>query len=210
MKVRLLTIADYDQIEKIHYDTFFSDRRKKELRGKPVSHDFERIARKDEKLFSAIKKYYLNPDDKEHLMWGVFDDQEHLLVYTGVRLDLPGIWNDGFVFAWMKGDPTVNNVRNGAMYLMLKEAYDYCESVGKKRWYWIIEKDRHSKYNALANKSTKFIDERYDFYTLCEIPRGSKPDIDWVWAMIGRVQDFENDYIVRAGVLKEHLLNGKA
>jgi hypothetical protein len=209
MYVRLLDVNDFKQVEKIYYDSFISDRKRKELRNIEVEKDFDKIEKVDKKWFDAIYNLYLNPKDTDHPMWGVFDDNDKLLVYTGVRLDLPGIWNDGFCFAWMKGDPAVNNVRNGAMYLMLKTAYDYCESIGKTKWYWIIEKDRHSRYNALAIKSTKFIDDRWDPYTLCEIPRGHKPDIEWVWSMIGRMPSTDTDYIVRAGSLKKHLLNSK-
>ena len=202
MHVRLLTQDDYEQVMRIYRDSTVSDHRRKESRGIEVEKDPEKIAKVDLKFSEAMKRLYLNTEDKDHPMWGVFDDHNNLLVYTGVRLDLPGIWRDGFVFAWWKGDPAVNNVRNGAINLILRTAYDYCESIGKKRFYWIIEKDRHSRYNALAIKSTTFIDERYDFYTLGEVPKGTKPEIDWVWSMLGRIPAVNVDTIVRAGVLK--------
>lgn len=202
MHVRLLDQTDYEQVMRIYKDSTISDNRRKEARGIEVEKNLEKIAKVDFKFSEAMKRLYLEPNDKDHPMWGAFDSNGRLLVYTGVRLDLPGAWRDGFVFAWWKGDPSVNNVRNGANHSILKTAYDYCEGIGKKRFYWIIEKDRHSRYNALAIKSTTFIDERYDFYTLCEIPKGTKPEIDWVWSMLGRIPAVNVDTIVRAGVLK--------
>jgi len=210
MKIRLLTIEDFDQIERIYYDSFIAERHKRELRNLPVEKDFEKIAKKDKTWFDAIKALYLDPLDKHHLMWGAFDDTGNLTVYVCVRTDLPGIWRDGFVFAWMKGDPSVNNMTNGSLAAIWKEAYAHCEGIGLTKWYWIIEKDRLRKFNAFASRSTQFVDDRYDPYTLCDIPKGSKPDIDWVWSMIGRVTSPDTDYIVRAGRLKQHLIDSKS
>lgn len=207
MQVRLLNQGDFEQIERIYYDSFFAERKKKELKNLPIETNFEKIAKKDKTWFEAIEIFYLDPSDDKHLMWGAFDDNGKLLVFVCVRMDLPGIWRDGFVFAWMKGDPAVNNLTNGALGQIWKAAYDHCEGVGKTKWYWIIEKDRHRKFNAFATRYTPFVDEKYDSYTLCEIPMGRQPDIEWVWSMIGRIVSTDTDYIVRAGTLKQHLLD---
>jgi hypothetical protein len=204
MEIRLLNLEDFDQIEKIYFDSFWSDRKKKELRGQDVEQDFEKIARKDDKWFESIRSLYLNEEDANHLMWGAFEDGV-LLVYCCVRMNLPCAWNDGFVIAWMRGDPNVNNMTNGSLGEMWKEIYNYTESLGKRRWYWIVEKDRHRKFNAFATRYTSFVDEKYEPYLLCEIPKESKPDISWVWSMIGRIPPTDADYVVRAGILKEYL-----
>lgn len=204
MEIRLLNLDDFDQIEKIYFDSFWADRKKKETRGLEVEQDFEKIAQKDDKWFSSIKALYLNDEDTNHLMWGAFDEGK-LLVYFCVRLNLPGAWSDGFVIAWMRGDPNVNNMTNGSLGEIYKVVYDYTESIGKRRWYWIIEKDRHRKFNAFATRYTGFVDERYEPYLLCEIPKNGKSDISWVWSMIGRISPTDADYVVRAGILKEYL-----
>lgn len=206
---RLLNLDDFDQVAKIYNDSTVRDRHRKRLRGSDVNDDPEKIASIDAKFYEAVKKLYLNTADVNHPMWGVFDITGKLLVYTGVRLDLPDEYADSFCFAWMKGDPAIDNVTNGAMYLMLKTAFDHCEAIGKTRWFWIIEKRRLPKYNALAIKSTSFIDERYDPYTLCEIEENVQPTIDWVWAMFGRINKVDTTYVVRGGRLKEHLRNSK-
>ena len=44
MEIRLLNLDDFDQIEKIYFDSFWADRKKKETRGLEVEQDFEKIA----------------------------------------------------------------------------------------------------------------------------------------------------------------------
>lgn len=210
MHVRLLNLNDFDEVVRIYHDSDRHDKHRKNVRGFDVHEPPEVLEQIHTRLYSAFKNLYLNPDEIYYPMWGVFDDNDKLVVYTGVRLDLPGEFADSFYFAWMKGDPAINNVRNGAMYLMLKTAFDYCEAIGKTRWFWIIEKHRMSRYNALAIKSTTFIDERYDPYTLCEITPGVKPTIDWVDAMIGRGRVVDTDYVVRGGILKPQFRNRKS
>jgi len=210
MYSRLLDLKDFDQVARIYQDSNQHDKYRKRLRGFDVHEPPEVAERLDSILYDALKNLYLNPEDIYHPMWGVFDDNGKLLVYTGVRLDLPGEYIDSFCFAWMKGDPAINNVRNGAMYLMLKTAFDYCEAIGKTRWFWIIEQHRLGRYNSLAIKSTTFIDDRYDPYTLCEIHPGVKPSIPWVDAMIGRGRVLDTTYVVRGGRLKEQFRNSKS
>jgi hypothetical protein len=206
MEIRLLTINDFEQIERIYFDSFWADRKKKELRGIEVEQDFEFIQKKDDRWFENAKNLYLNEEDTNHLMWGAFEEQR-LVVFFCVRLNLPGAWDDGFVISWMRGDPTVNNMTNGSLGKMYKIVYDHCEAIGKKRWYWIVEQDRYRKFNAFAKRYTSFIDDRYEPYLLCDIPRNTKPGVDWVWSMIGRTMATHEDYTVRAGILKEeHVL----
>lgn len=202
MEIRLLTIEDFDQIEKIYFDSFWSDRKKKELREIEVDQDFERIAKKDDRWFASIKNLYLNPEDTNHLMYGALEDGK-LLVYFCVRLNLPGAWSDGFVISWMRGDPAVNNMTNGALGKMYEVVYAHTESIGKKRWYWIVEQDRYKKFNAFARRYTNFIDEHYEPYLLCDVPRGKQIDISWVWGMLGRTISTHEDYTVRAGIMKD-------
>jgi hypothetical protein len=80
--------------------------------------------------------------------------------------------------------------------------FDNVEALGKTEWHTLVEKDRHGAFDSVGKKSVKEIDDRYEYRTLCEIPRGTRSSIDWVYAMMGRQIVDNKDFIVRTGVLR--------
>lgn len=200
MIVRHLSLEDLSKVEKIFYaNNEFVDKKNK-LRGKKTMPK-GKLAHLIPLWFEAMNKWYLNPDDKEHALLGLFDN-DMLLAYVGIRFDLPGEFADSWVVSWLKSDPSVDIIKNGGMKLLWTEMFDYAESCGKRRWHTITEKNRHRAFDAFGKKLVPDIDSRYTYYTLCEIPAGTRPAEDWIFAMMGRTIQENTDYIVRTGVLK--------
>ena len=181
MIVRHLTISDLPEIERIFYANNESVERKNNLRGKKVMPK-EKLSHLIPLWFNAMNKWYLNPEDKEHILLGLIEGDK-LLAYVGLRFDLPGEFSDSWIVSWLKADPATNLIKNGGMKLLWSEMFGYAESVGKKRWHTITEKNRHRAFDAFGKKLVPEIDKRYTYYTLCEIPAGTRPPEDWIFEM---------------------------
>lgn len=205
MNVKILTIEHYGSIEQIFHDNFeaVSYRHFKKT-GSGYLKD-ELYVKMTDLWFSALTKYYLNDNDTDHVLMGLFVDNR-LAAYVAIRYDLPGEYNDGWVVSYLKADPTINIVNNGGLRQLWIEMFSYSEIKGKKRWHTITEKKRHSAFDAFGIKIVPEINNRYEFYTLCNVPRGTRSDIDWVYAMMGKMIHYDKDYIVRTGILKTNIL----
>ncbi|MEY4333966.1 MAG: hypothetical protein RLZZ196_2709 [Bacteroidota bacterium] len=200
MIVRHLNYSDLPDIERIFYANNEWIERKNNLRGKKVMSK-EKLSHLVPLWFAALNKWYLDPDDDDHILLGLFDN-DVLQAYVGIRYDLPGEFKDGWVVSYLKSDPRINLIKNGGMRLLWIEMFNYSESIGKKRWHTITEKTRHRAFDAFGKRLVPEIDQRYEYYTLCEIPAGTRPREDWIFSMMGRTIQEETDYIVRTGVLK--------
>ena len=200
MIVRHLDFTDLPEIERIFYANNDSVAKKNEIRGKKVMPK-EKLSHLIPLWFSAMEKWYLNPEDTDHILLGLVEGNK-LLAYVGIRFDLPGEFSDSWIVSWLKADPEINLIKNGGMKLLWTEMFAYAEGKGKKRWHTITEKSRHRAFDAFGKKLVPDIDNRYHYYTLYEIPAGTRPKDDWVFAMMGRTVQEETDYIVRTGVLK--------
>ena len=201
MQVKILTRDHFFQIKDIYYRNFDSISKKQTKKtGEGISKD-EHFYKMTDLWFSAVEKYYLSEEDTDHILMGIFQE-EQLLAYVAIRYDLPQEWNDGWVVSYLKADPKINVMSNGGLRLLWLEMFSYSESRGKHRWHTITEKKRHRAFDAFGIKVVPEINNRYDFYTLCEIPANTISNIDWVYAMMGRVTHTHKDYIVRTGVLK--------
>jgi hypothetical protein len=200
MIVRHLTLTDLPEVERIFYANNDAVAKKNKLRGKTVMPS-EKLSHLIPMWLSAMTKWYLNPDDKDHVLLGLTEGST-LLAYVGIRYDLPAEYADSWVVSWLKADPEINLIKNGGMKMLWSEMFNYSESIGKKRWHTITEKNRHRAFDSFGKKLVPEINDRYTYYTLCEIPAGTKPTEDWIFAMIGRTIQEESDYIVRTGVLK--------
>jgi hypothetical protein len=205
VSIKILSAEHYKSIEQIFHDNFeaVSNRQFKKI-GVAYPKD-ELYVKMTALWFSALTKYYLNTDDTDHVLMGLFVDNT-LAAYVAVRYDLPDQYNDGWVVSYLKADPAINIINNGGLRQLWIEMFDYSESRGKKRWHTITEKKRHSAFDAFGIKVVPEINNRYDFYTLCDVPRGTKSDIDWVYAMMGKMIHYDKDYIVRTGILKTTIL----
>ncbi len=201
MQVKILTSEHYLQIKDIYYRNFDSISKKQSKKtGEGIAKD-EHFYKMTELWFSAVEKYYLSDKDVDHILMGLFQEDQ-LLAYVAIRYDLPKEWNDGWVVSYLKADPEINVMSNGGLRLLWLEMFSYSESLGKIRWHTITEKKRHLAFDAFGIRVVPEINNRYNFYTLCEIPANTRSDIDWVYAMMGRVIHTHKDYIVRTGVLK--------
>jgi hypothetical protein len=201
MQVKILTYDHLPQVMDIYYRNFDSISEKQvQKTGEPIAKD-EHFYKMTELWVSAIKKYYLSNEDVDHILMGLFQESR-LLAYVAIRYDLPEDWNDGWVVSYLKADPKINVMSNGGLRLLWLEMFSYSESLGKIRWHTITEKKRHRAFDAFGIKVVPEINNRYDFYTLCEIPANTRADVDWVYAMMGRVIHTHKDYIVRTGVLQ--------
>lgn len=203
--IKILTAEHYKSIEQIFHDNFeaVSERHFKKT-GSVYPKD-ELYVKMTDLWFLALTKYYLNDDDTDHILMGLFVDNI-LAAYVAIRYDLPGEYNDGWVVSYLKSDPSINIINNGGLRQLWLEMFAYSESRGKNRWHTITEKKRHSAFDAFGIKVVPEINNRYDFYTLCDIPRGTRSDINWVYAMMGKMIHYDKDYIVRTGILKTKTL----
>ena len=166
MQVKILTRDHFFQIKDIYYRNFDSISKKQTKKtGEGISKD-EHFYKMTDLWFSAVEKYYLSEEDTDHILMGIFQE-EQLLAYVAIRYDLPQEWNDGWVVSYLKADPKINVMSNGGLRLLWLEMFSYSESRGKLRWHTITEKKRHRAFDAFGIKVVPEINNRYDFYTLC-------------------------------------------
>lgn len=203
MNVKILSSIDLLEITRVFHASVQEEQIRNLKKGLPLQTEAELKLSNEmtAKWFWGIENWYLNKDDDQHMLFGVFD-KEQLVAFVGARLDLPEEYNNGWVVSWLKGDPAVNIATTGAITDLWKFMFDHIEKRGKTEWHTLVEKDRHGAFDSFGKKLVKEIDDRYEYHTLCEIPRGTRSTIDWVYAMMGRQILDNKDYIVRTGVLK--------
>ena len=200
MIVRHLNYDDLPEIERIFYSNK-SAVEERNLKKQKITMSSEKLAHLIPLWFDAMKKWYLNPKDDQHILLGL-EEENRILAYVGIRLDLPGEYSDGWVVSYLKADPNINLIRNGGMKMLWLEMFKYAEDRGKIRWHTITEKKRHKAFDAFGKKLVPEIDNRYEYYTLCEILPGEKPKDDWIFSMMGRTIQETTAFIVRTGILK--------
>jgi hypothetical protein len=147
---------------------------------------------------AGIQRYYLIDDD-HHYLYGIFENTK-LMAMVGWRCDLPAPYENDWVIVYLKADPSKN-----ALIQYMKPLWEFmfntCESRGLTSWHSLIQPNRWSKFDAFYQRMIPSINNGYDYVTLCEIPAGTQPNIDWVWGMMGR-RTLKSDYIVRTGIKK--------
>ena len=201
MQVKILNEDYFSQIEKIYHDNFEAvSQRHLRKTGSPYPKD-ELYHQMTAMWFNALRKYYLDEADTDHILMGLLD-QDTLHAYVAIRFDLPEDWKDGWVVSYLKADPKFNIIANGGLRQLWLDMFAYAESRKKVKWHTITEKKRHSAFYAFGIKVVPEINNRYDYFTLCDVPAGTKSEIDWVFAMMGRIIHYDKDYIVRTGILR--------
>jgi hypothetical protein len=206
MHVNILSLKDLPEISQVFYDSTKEEQIRNLKRGLPPQTD-EEVKLSHEmtsKWFWSINNWYLNDLDHQHILFGVFE-KEKLLAFVGARLDLPEEYKSGWVVSWLKSDPAFNIVSTGAITILWKYMFNYIEGLGKTQWHTLVEQGRHKAFDSFGKKLVSDIDDRYEYHTLCEIPRGTRSNIDWVYAMMGRQILDNKDYIVRTGTLKSSI-----
>jgi len=191
-----LNLSHLDQIEKLFWKCHLAeaDRAQK----KP----FIRIDKSLEHLddfwniwISGMKRYYLNDDDY-HYLYGLFEG-EILMAMVGWRCDLPPPYDKDWVIVYLKSDPEKNALRR-YMKPLWEFMFKECEKNGLSSWHSLIKPGRWSKFDAFYQRIIPEINNSYTYETTVMIPAGTKPDVDWVWGMMGR-RVLQDDYIVRTG-----------
>lgn len=152
-----------------------------------------------DKWIPGITKYYLSHNDDAHLMYGVFED-DRLMCILGWRSDLPVPYDKDWVVMYLKSVPDINATRT-YFPMLWRAMYEKCESSGLVRIHGLYEPHRISKYDAFSRKRAPDIDDRYTYETTMFIPAGTRPEVDWVWAMLGK-QTHKVDFIIRTGTKK--------
>lgn len=201
LSVRILTDKDSPKIEDIYHRNFDSVSKKHYLKTGSYLEKDQLYEKMTALWFSALYRYYLNPKDDQHILLGLFEEST-LVAYVAIRFDLPSGYENGWVVSYLKADPDVNIIKNNGMRLLWLEMFAYSENLGKTKWYTITEKKRHEAFDAFGIKVVPEINNRYEYSTVCEIPAGTRSDIDWIFAMMGRIIHQDKDYIVRVGTLK--------
>jgi hypothetical protein len=148
----------------------------------------------------GIVKYYLTPNN-DRLLYGAFDDQENLLSYVGWKMDLPLPYDKDWVIAHLKTREGSVLPSQTGMVKLWEKMFEICEERGLRRWHAVIKDKSWSKFDSFYRRYIPKINNDYEYYDLCNIPPETKPDIDWVWAMIGR-RTWPTELRVRTGERK--------
>lgn len=196
MNIKFLTLEDLPEIERIFYANISVE----ETRNN-YSINNNRDASLIPALFDSMVRWYLNPNDNQHIALGV-EENNKLLVYIGIRFDLPGKYSKGWNISWIKGDPAVNLIKTGTLKLLWNFMIPYVESLGKTCWYIIATSERQGDWDAFSRRITPDIDSRYSWKVLHQIPPGEKPPEDWMFAAMGRTVKENETWVVKEGTLK--------
>jgi len=188
--IRELIVQDIDAITNIYFDRI-------ELR--PAAWPAQDPA-VQQLWIDGITKYYLTPNN-EHAIYGYFNDAGELMSYVGWRMDLPPPYDDGWTIAHLKTRPGAILPSQSGLVELWEKMFELCEARGLRRWHAIIKDKSWSKFDSFYRRYIPKINNDYEYYDLCNIPPGTKPDIEWVWAMIGR-RIWQTELRVRTGERK--------
>ncbi len=200
IEVRRLDLLDVDELKTLFWECHTAEAKRKAARGiADLQTSIDGIPDYWEKWIYGIKRYYLSQVDEKHLMYGVFCD-DRLMCILGWRCDLPAPYHRDWVVVYLKSVPDIDATKE-YFPMLWRLMYDKCEKAGLIRIHALYEPHRISKYDAFSKRRSPDIDDKYTYETTLEIPAETIPDIEWVWAMMGR-QIHPIDFIVRTGTLK--------
>jgi len=152
----------------------------------------------------GMEKHYLNSSDDKHFLYGWYVN-DVLVSCMGWRCDLPAPYDDGWVVGNLKSRPGYTVKTNGMLQLWTK-MFEICEGMGLKKWHMVIPEGNSRRYQAVADRYFKSIDDSYVYEWSIIVPPDTKPDIDWVWGSMGRIK-LNTELRVRTGTKKwEHLV----
>ena len=152
----------------------------------------------------GMQKYYLNPNSNTHFMYGWYEDNV-LISCMSWRCDLPDPWDDGWVVGNLKSRPGYTVKTNGMLEIWNK-MFEICEGKGLKRWHMVIPEGNSRRYQVVADRYFKDIDDSYEYDWTMIVPANTQPEIDWIWGSMGRIK-LNTEIRVRTGIKKwEHLV----
>ena len=152
----------------------------------------------------GMQKHYLNPSSKTHYMYGWYDNNT-LVSCMSWRCDLPAPHDDSWVVGNLKSRPGYTVKTNGMLEIWNK-MFEVCEGLGLKRWNMVIPEGNSRRYQVVADRYFKDIDDSYVYDWTVIVPPNTKPELDWVWGSMGRIK-LNSEIRVRTGTKKwEHLV----
>jgi hypothetical protein len=151
------------------------------------------------KWLEGMQRYYLDGGDT-HYLYGCHDTDGQLLSCLGWRCGLPEDWSDGWVVGHLKTRPGHGIVRSGMMSLW-REMFRVCEAKGLRRWHMLIPENTRDGYQRVADRFFADVDGTYDYSWSMIIPAGTRPETDWVWGVMGRVEHVQ-ELRLRTGTKK--------
>lgn len=152
----------------------------------------------------GMQRHYLNPESKTHYMFGWYE-AGILVSCMSWRCDLPKPWNDGWVVGNLKSRPGYTVKTNGMLDIWNK-MFEVCEGLGLKRWHMVIPEGNSRRYQLVADRYFKDIDDSYEYDWSVVVPPNTQPEQDWVWGSMGRIK-LNTEIRVRTGTKKwEHLV----
>jgi hypothetical protein len=187
--IRELVVGDIDSIVEIYFGRIDYNNKENPALDPAVKQQW----------IDAIKKYYLTPNSG-HAMYGYFKENI-LLSYVGWRMDLPAPYHSDWAIAHLKTRPGSFLPSQNGMADLWKKMFEVCESRNLNKWHAVIEDKNWNKFDSFYRRYLPEINNSYTYYDLCSIPANTKPDIEWVWAMIGR-RTWSTDLKVRTGERK--------
>lgn len=150
------------------------------------------------KWVEGMQRYYLVGNDT-HYLYGYYHDGR-IMSCMGWRCDLPQPWDDGWVVGHLKTRPGVG-LRTSGMVDLWRSMFEICEEKGLKRWHMLIPEGTRDGYQSVADRFFSDIDNNYDYEWSLVVPANTKPDVDWVWGTMGRVEH-DKEIRLRTGTKK--------
>lgn len=182
--IKRLDHSHWPEIKELYFACEEGVTKKYQAKGAVISPSYEASQAKIWSAWStAIQKYYLD-NDQYHYLYGIWDD-EKLQTILGWRCDLPEPYNNDWVIVYMKSRYEANNL-SSFLSPLWRLMFEQCEQRGFTRWHAIVSKDRFTKFDAFERRYVPDIHCRYKYATTVDIPPGTRPEIEWVWAMMGR------------------------
>jgi hypothetical protein len=183
IRIERLDSSHWTEIEDLYFACENAVRERAIAKGDQPT-ESEAVERTWQLWSNGMKRYYL-VGDEFHYLYGIWDEKNIMQTMLGWRCDLPSPYNNDWVIVYMKSRPTDNSTLNFVQPLW-RLMFEQCEARGFTKWHAIVSKDRYTKFDAFERRFTPEIHQRYKYETLVDIPPNTQPEIDWVWAMMGR------------------------
>ena len=132
-------------------------------------------------------------------MYGWYDNNT-LISCMSWRCDLSAPDNDGWVVGNLKSRPGYTVKTNGMLEIWNK-MFEICEGMGLKKWHMVIPEGNSRRYQVVADRYFKDIDNSYDYEWSVIVPPNTQPELDWVWGSMGRIK-LNTEIRVRTGTKK--------
>lgn len=124
---------------------------------------------------------------------GIFDDNQNLMFAMGVRqlYDIPA-WNLGWVISKYKNLKFIAGFKATLTFVC-----EYFENIGCTEFYVVHPASKEKVYQYIL----KYMREKYWTFVQCSIPKHTKSQYSFYWAIMG-YQLYQYDIMIRRYILK--------